>query len=61
MYGAGDEKLGKVVGGNTSDGKRAREHFFDNKPSFKSLRDRVQRASNKRLSQRIRWKKTICT
>ena len=47
MYGAGDEKLGKVVGGNTSDGKRARQHFFDNKPSFKSLRDRVQRASAK--------------
>ena len=48
MYGAGDEKLGKVVGGNTSDGKRAREHFFSNKPSFKSLRDRVQRAANKK-------------
>jgi DNA polymerase-1 len=47
MYGAGDEKLGKVVGGTTSDGKRARQYFFDNKPSFKSLRDRVQRASAK--------------
>lgn len=47
MYGAGDEKLGKVVGGTTTDGKRARQHFFDNKPSFKSLRDRVQRASAK--------------
>ena len=47
MYGAGDEKLGKVVGGSTSDGKRARQYFFDNKPSFKSLRDRVQRASAK--------------
>ena len=48
MYGAGDEKLGKVVGGNSKDGKRAREHFFDNKPSFKSLRDRVQRAATKK-------------
>ena len=48
MYGAGDEKLGKVVGGNTADGKRARQYFFDNKPSFKSLRDRVQRASTKK-------------
>ena len=47
MYGAGDEKLGSVVGGNTSDGKRARQYFFDNKPTFKSLRDRVQRASAK--------------
>ena len=47
MYGAGDEKLGNVVGGNKTDGRRARQHFFDNKPSFKSLRDRVQRASTK--------------
>ena len=47
MYGAGDEKLGKVVGGSKDDGRRARQHFFDNKPSFKSLRDRVQRASSK--------------
>ena len=49
MYGAGDEKLGKVVGGNTADGKRARQYFFDNKPTFKSLRDRVQRASTKKF------------
>ena len=48
MYGAGDEKLGSVVGGNTADGKRARQYFFDNKPTFKSLRDRVQRASTKK-------------
>jgi len=47
MYGAGDAKLGSVVGGNKDDGRRARQHFFDNKPSFKSLRDRVQRASAK--------------
>ena len=47
MYGAGDEKLGSVVGGSASDGKRARQYFFDNKPTFKSLRDRVQRASAK--------------
>ena len=47
MYGAGDEKLGNVVGGSKADGRRARQHFFDNKPSFKSLRDRVQRASAK--------------
>ena len=49
MYGAGDEKLGKVVGGNTRDGQRAREYFFDNKPTFKTLRDRVQRAANKKF------------
>tara|TARA_R110002074_G_scaffold166663_1_gene327400 strand:- start:793 stop:2523 length:1731 start_codon:yes stop_codon:yes gene_type:complete len=49
MYGAGDEKLGKVVEGNTKDGRRAREYFFDNNPAFKSLRDRVTRAANKKF------------
>ena len=47
MYGAGDAKLGSVVGGNKKDGKRSRQYFFDNQPSFKSLRDRVQRAATK--------------
>ena len=47
MYGAGDAKLGSVVGGTKRDGKKSRQHFFDNQPSFKSLRDRVQRASTK--------------
>ena len=45
MYGAGDAKLGSVVGGNKKDGTRSRQLFFDNKPSFKHLRDRVTRAS----------------
>ena len=47
MYGAGDKKLGSVVGGTKTDGKRSRQYFFDNQPSFKSLRDRVTRASTK--------------
>ena len=57
MYGAGDAKLGKVVGGSTSDGKRARQYFFDNKPEFKSLRDRVQRASAKKYLKGIDGRK----
>ena len=47
MYGAGDAKLGSVVGGTKKDGKKSRQHFFDNQPSFKSLRDRVERAAAK--------------
>ena len=47
IYGAGDAKLGSVVGGNKDDGKRLRQHFFDNNPSFKYLRDKVSRASKK--------------
>jgi DNA polymerase I-like protein with 3'-5' exonuclease and polymerase domains len=47
LYGAGDAKLGSVVGGNAKDGTRLRERFFDNLPAFKSLKDRVARASKK--------------
>ena len=48
IYGAGDTKLGSVVGGNQDDGKRLRQHFFDNKPTFKTLRDRAIKAAEKK-------------
>ena len=57
MYGAGDEKLGKVVEGKTADGRRAREHFFDNNPAFKSLRDRVNRAASKKYLKALDGRK----
>ena len=47
IYGAGDKKLGNVVGGDSKDGKRLRQHFFDNKPTFKSLGDKVKRSAKK--------------
>lgn len=47
LYGAGDAKLGSVVGGNKSDGARLRQHFFDNLPAFKHLKDTVGRAATK--------------
>jgi len=43
LYGAGDAKLGSVVGGSRTVGKGLRQRFFDNLPSFKQLTDRVQR------------------
>ena len=47
IYGAGDAKLGSVVKGSRQDGRRLRQHFFDNNPSFKTLRDKVSRAAKK--------------
>ena len=47
IYGAGDKKLGNVVGGGLQDGKRLRQHFFDNKPTFKHLGDKVKRSAKK--------------
>jgi len=59
MYGAGDEKLGKVVGGTKGDGSRIRKHFFANKPSFKTLRDRVQRAATKKYLKALDGRKVF--
>ena len=47
LYGAGDAKLGSVVGGDAKDGGRLRQSFFDNLPAFKHLKDRVSRASKR--------------
>tara|TARA_R100001530_G_scaffold32343_3_gene25421 strand:+ start:939 stop:2669 length:1731 start_codon:yes stop_codon:yes gene_type:complete len=48
IYGAGDAKLGSVVGGSKRDGQRLRQHFFDNRPTFKALGDKVRRAAQKK-------------
>ena len=47
LYGAGDAKLGEVVGGNKATGKRLRQQFLNNLPSFKSLRSRVEEAAQR--------------
>ncbi len=47
IYGAGNEKLGTVVGGGKQDGQRLKQRFLDNLPSLKHLKDRVTRASAK--------------
>jgi len=47
LYGAGDEKLGSVVGGNKRDGSELRKRFFDNLPAFKHLKESVGRAASK--------------
>ena len=48
IYGAGDRKLGSVVGGSAKEGTRLRQHFFDNKPTFKALGDKVRRSAQKK-------------
>ena len=47
IYNAGDERLGSLVGGSRADGKRLRQQFLDNTPTFKHLKDKVQRASRR--------------
>ena len=43
LYGAGDEKIGAVVGGSARDGASLRQRFLSNLPAYKRLSDAVQK------------------
>ena len=47
VYGAGDEKIGSVVGGSREQGKQLKERFLDNLPTFKITKEKVQRAAKR--------------
>ena len=47
LYGAGDAKIGSVVGGSSNDGKRLKAKFLENTPALAELRDRVSTAANR--------------
>jgi len=47
LYGAGDSKIGSIVGGSAKDGKRLKEKFLANTPSLGRLRERVGVASGR--------------
>jgi DNA polymerase I-like protein with 3'-5' exonuclease and polymerase domains len=47
LYGAGDEKIGTIVGGGRKVGKTVKKKFLDNTPALKSLRERVTLASKR--------------
>ena len=47
LYGAGDAKIGSIVGGSAKDGKRLKEKFLQNTPALGRLRERVGVASGR--------------
>ena len=47
IYGAGNKKLGQMVGGSTARGKELRERLFADQPAFKSLGDRVTQVAKR--------------
>ena len=47
LYGAGDEKMGTIVGGGRNAGKEAKKKFLDNTPALRFLRERVSLASRR--------------
>jgi DNA polymerase I-like protein with 3'-5' exonuclease and polymerase domains len=47
LYGAGDAKIGSIVGGTARDGSELRGRFLRNTPALEALRERVGQASRK--------------
>jgi DNA polymerase-1 len=47
LYGAGDAKIGSIVGGTAKDGNRLRRRFLRNTPALEGLRERVGQAARK--------------
>lgn len=47
LYGAGDGKIGSIVGGTATDGARLKALFLQNTPALRDLRERVSRASRR--------------
>ena len=45
LYGAGDAKIGSIVGGSSAVGKRLKDKFLENTPALAELRDRVGTAA----------------
>ena len=45
LYGAGDAKIGKVVGAGAKEGQQLKARFLQNTPSLKTLREKVGRIS----------------
>ena len=47
LYGAGDAKIGSIVGGTAKDGRRLKAKFLSNTPALGTLRERVGVASGR--------------
>lgn len=47
LYGAGDAKIGTIVGGTARDGRTLKQRFLRNTPALESLRERTARAAGR--------------
>ena len=58
LFGAGNDKIGKIINGDMEDGKAIKRKFLKATPAIKSLRDAVQNALVEMDRGRIvRWKR----
>ena len=47
LYGAGDAKIGSIVGGTKGDGRKLKAKFLANTPALRTLRGRVEQAAKR--------------
>ena len=47
LFGAGDQLVGKIVGGNAKDGKRLKDSFNEAVPAFAKLQSNLKRAAKR--------------
>ena len=47
LYGAGDEKIGSIVGGGRKQGKKLKEQFLEATPALAELKDNVAQSASK--------------
>lgn len=64
LYGAGDAKIGEIVGGSSADGKRLKEKFFQSVPAIKQLRQDIERTlieSSEWVGgvNKVKWRKRV--
>lgn len=62
LYGAGDEKIGQIVGAGKERGKQLKQKFLENTPAIAALRESIQVSLVKSSAwvggeQRVEWKR----
>ena len=59
IYGAGNKKIGSIIGGSERDGERVKEKFLRATPSLRSLREKVERVAQRRWVRGLDQRKII--
>ena len=58
LYGAGDAKIGRIVGGDAKDGKRLKRSFLKMTPAIASLRKKIEETLAETVHGRVtKWKR----
>ena len=59
IYRAGDEKIGRIINGSKDSGRALRERFLGSLPALRTLKQRVDRASQKKYLKGLDGRKII--